>query len=306
MRGRAGRVHGAGRLSLIEGPAGIGKTRLLEEVRRHAGLSEMTVLSARGGELERNFGFGIVRQLLESTLARTGAGERAELLSGAARLAEPVFGSPTTEQDLPADHAQALLHGLYWLVANLAEASPLLLAVDDVQWADEPSLRFLTYLARRLDGVRAAIAIANRTGEAKQPQVLDSLALEARPPIIRPSPLSEAGVGQVVREAFGHGAGPMLFAACHQATGGNPFLLIELLEELRHTSGHFGEISPPGSAVWGRSGSRVPCYCASAASAHKQPRWCGRWQCWACRPRSQRRQSSPGSISPRPGRRPAP
>ncbi len=49
----------------------------------------------------------------------------------------------------------------------------------------------------------------------------------------------------MVREAFGHGAGPMLFAACHQATGGNPFLLIELLEELRHTSGHFGEISPP-------------------------------------------------------------
>lgn len=236
---------GRGRLSLIEGPAGIGKTRLLEEVRRRAGLSEMTVLAARGGELERNFGFGIVRQLLESTLARTGAGERAELLSGAARLAEPVFGSPTTEQDLPADHAQALLHGLYWLVANVAEASPLLLSVDDVQWADEPSLRFLTYLARRLDGVRAAIAIANRTGEAKQPQVLDSLALEARPPIIRPSPLSEAGVGQVVREAFGHGAGPMLFAACHRATGGNPFLLIELLEELRHTSGHFGEISPP-------------------------------------------------------------
>ena len=61
-------VAGTGGVMLIEGPAGIGKTVLLDAIRRCAGARRMTVLAARGGELERGFGFGIVRQLLEAAL----------------------------------------------------------------------------------------------------------------------------------------------------------------------------------------------------------------------------------------------
>src|SRR5215207_5192654 len=63
-----------GRLALIEGPAGIGKTRLLQEVRERASASGLAVLTARGGELERDFGFGVVRQLFEPELSRVEAG----------------------------------------------------------------------------------------------------------------------------------------------------------------------------------------------------------------------------------------
>jgi DNA-binding CsgD family transcriptional regulator len=235
-----------GRLLLIEGPAGIGKTRLLEAARERACELGVSVLAARGGELERDFGFGIARQLLEPALASAEAVEREQLLSGAAHLAGPVFTLHRRIEDGDeGDPTHAVLHGLYWLVANLSERSPLVLAIDDVHWADRPSLRFLLHLVRRLDGVRAAIAIAARTGEkADYPELLSALKLEAVPPIVRPNPLSETAVASVVRTSLGDDAGLMLFAACHETTGGNPFLLTELIEELRREPRRASEISP--------------------------------------------------------------
>lgn len=120
----------------------------------------------RGGELERGYGFGVARQLLEAALARASPDERKGLLAGAAVLAEPVFSASASAPPPGTGTTQSVLHGLYWLVANLAERASLLLAIDDVQWADEPSLRFLLYLARRLDGVPVAVALTLRTGDA--------------------------------------------------------------------------------------------------------------------------------------------
>jgi hypothetical protein len=80
---------GDGRLALIEGPAGIGKTRLFHEVRPYAEEVGVRILAARGGELERDFGFGIVRQLLEPVLQRSDPETRADLLAGAARSRSP-------------------------------------------------------------------------------------------------------------------------------------------------------------------------------------------------------------------------
>ena len=82
------------------------------------------------------------------------------------------------------------LHGLYWLTANLAAEQPLLILVDDAHWADPPSLRWLAYLAQRLDGLPAALIVAARPGEP----LLDHLARTrpssartARPQPQRPS-----------------------------------------------------------------------------------------------------------------------
>jgi DNA-binding SARP family transcriptional activator/DNA-binding CsgD family transcriptional regulator len=241
-----------GRLALVDGPAGIGKTRLLEEARERARATGLTVLTASGGELERDFGFGIVRQLLEPALARASAGVRDELFAGAAGLAEPLFAPEPDPGGLGGDPTHAVLHGLYWLVVNLGERSALLLAIDDVHWADEPSLRFLIHLARRLEGLPAAIVLARRTGEeAAQPELLRALELVVRSPIVRPGPLTEAGVESLVRAALGPDVRPALCAACSDATGGNPFLLCELLDELRRGAPHGEQIDP--SAV-GRLG----------------------------------------------------
>ncbi|HTT95087.1 MAG TPA: ATP-binding protein, partial [Solirubrobacterales bacterium] len=138
---------GAGRVILVEGDPGVGKTALLAAAAEVAGGGGLTVLRARGGELEATSGFGIVQQLLERVVVDAGPDRDDGLLSGAAALAAAPLG--LAPADLPMDPAQAR-HGLYWLLANLAEREPLALLVDDAQWADAPSLDWLLYLARRL------------------------------------------------------------------------------------------------------------------------------------------------------------
>ena len=81
---------------------------------------------------------GLVRQCLEPALRSDP--DQDGLFAGAARLARGVV------LEVPDDSDSApvgVLHGLYWLTANLAERAPLLFAIDDAHWADEPSLRFV-------------------------------------------------------------------------------------------------------------------------------------------------------------------
>ena len=187
---------GAGGTVLIEGSAGIGKTRLLAEAGRLATVAGLRVLSARGSELERAFGFGTVRQLFEPSLrdpAREN-GQRGALLGGAAAGARGVFDA--VGDDERADGSFAALHGLYWLTVNLTSDGPLLLAVDDVQWCDGASLRFLAYLVKRIEGLPVLVAMTVRTGE-RQPTdaLLDDLLLEPSATVLRPQPLSAAAAG---------------------------------------------------------------------------------------------------------------
>jgi hypothetical protein len=160
-----------GSLLLLEGPAGIGKTRLMSAA-EHCGreLGLMT-LSARGSELERDFAYGVVRQLFETPLAAMSPLDRAELLAGAAGRAAPPFGIEATRNDAAdalLDRSFAILHGLYWLCANLGRSSALLLCIDDAHWADHASLRFLTYLAGRPEGLPIAVIAAARPARSAE------------------------------------------------------------------------------------------------------------------------------------------
>src|SRR4051795_3552488 len=156
-------ASGAGRLIAIEGRAGIGKTRLLAEARTIATQAGLTVLSARGGEMEQEFAYGIVRQLFEPIIAAATSDERAELLSGAAALAGALFENVAIGvDDDETDVSFAMLHGLYWLAANVALRKPLLIAVDDLHWTDGSSLRWLAHLQRRLDGLPLLVVVATR------------------------------------------------------------------------------------------------------------------------------------------------
>ena len=142
---------------IIEVGVGIGKTSLVQAACRRAQELGYEVLSAQGSELEADFAFGVVRQLFERRLAGAGADERASLLVGPAAAVRPLLLGRSVEASA-GDTSFAVLHGLYWLAANLSAARPLLLAIDDAHWADESSLRWLTYLARRLDGLNASAA----------------------------------------------------------------------------------------------------------------------------------------------------
>jgi DNA-binding CsgD family transcriptional regulator len=235
---------GSGRIVIIEGPAGIGKSALLDQARTLAAEAGLRVLAARGNELEREFAFGVARQLFEMPVARADRGRREQLLSGAAGFTRPLLGLERRRDDRLHEQAAAtsrpaadigftLSHGLYWLTANLAESEPLMLAVDDAQFADRSSLQCLLYLAARCQELPLLLALTVRSDEASASDELPQALLgTAGTTVVTPGALSEHGVAALVRARLGEEAAGELCGACARVTGGNPFLLGELLADL--------------------------------------------------------------------------
>ena len=217
---------GDGQAVLVRGTTGIGKSALLEAGRARAGAARATVLTARAGELEQGFPWGLARQLLTAP-----ARDRLVALEGAAALAAPLFGSAPVDPAVDDDRAlSALVHGLYWLTADLCERGPVVLVVDDLQWADEPSQRFLAHLLWRVDELPLLLLGAVRTGEDEGSALRELLALDDVT-ILRPAPLGTTASAALIRRTVTD-APPELCDSCHELTGGNPFLLRELAAEL--------------------------------------------------------------------------
>jgi DNA-binding CsgD family transcriptional regulator len=224
--------RGRGRIVLVEAPAGLGKTSLLKAGAQAAGATGFTCLRARASELERDFAYGCVRQLLEPAVAKAVDPERQCLFEGAAALSKPLFDPTVAPPPLSsADSSFAMLHGLYWLLANLAEERPVALSVDDLHWADSESLRFLNYLSPRLDGLALVVLASTRSREAVTN--LARLAAGPETTVLRPQPLSlEATVTLCESRLGGATVDREFAAACRDATGGNPFLLEALMREV--------------------------------------------------------------------------
>ncbi len=248
---------GRGVLLFIEGPAGIGKTGVLKAARERAWRAGMAVFSGLGAEFEREFPFGVMRQCLAPAVYRQENRER--LLRGAASLAMPALMGADVSVEAS---SLGLLNGLYWLVAALGDERPALLLVDDAHWADEPSLRFLEYLARRIESLPAALIVAARTvvDFSSSPRALREVRDHARgdSAVYDLRPLSSAGVSELLAAARRGPIAESFADACRQTTGGNPFLLDALVRSLEEGGVQFGrataervaEISPPEVKSW--------------------------------------------------------
>ena len=230
--------QGGGQVVLIEAPAGLGKTSLLRAATDAAAAEGFTCLRARATELERDFAYGCVRQLLEPVVARASDAERDHLFEGAAALSAPLFG-PTgaTPPSRSGDASFSILHGLYWLLSNLADDGPVVVCVDDLHWSDTESLRFLDYLAPRLDGLPLAVLCSARSGEYGVTD-LGRLATAPETTVLRPRPLSVAAAGTLCQRGLGTPVADEFAAACWRATAGNPFYLQALLRELGEEQYH--------------------------------------------------------------------
>ncbi len=220
---------GDGRLLVIEGPAGIGKTALIAEARLAARGAGLRVLGARGSELEQDFAFGVVRQLFEPALASAGAEDHEAWLAGAASLASPLF-DPSGAAFTVGDPGFQRRHGLYWLAANMSTAGEggLVILVDDVHWADTASVEFLGFLARRLEELPIALIAAGRPRR----DAFGGLAIDPAAHVLRPAPLTEAEVATLVASVLPGNPDRSFCEACRSATGGVPFLLRELLRDV--------------------------------------------------------------------------
>ena len=218
--------EGAGGCVVIEGGAGIGKSRLVTDAMEQAAAAGMTVASARCSQFESGFAFGAALQMFEPLV---GGGDR-QMFAGAAALAWPLFdeAGEVDERDF------SRLHGLHWLTANLAERAPVLVALDDAHWCDAPTLRFLLYLTQRIDELPVAIVAAARPGdEGAQRKLIRRLAAHALATRLELEPLSAAAVAALVRAELDPGATEAFCQACRDATGGTPLFVHALLARVR-------------------------------------------------------------------------
>ena len=222
---------GVGAVVVVEGPAGIGKSELLAAARAGAQERGFGVLRARGSEFEEEIAFGVARQLFEPMLRAASPGERRRLLVGVAGMGARALGVEAGEP--PADRFAAI-HGLFWLCANRAERGPLVVAVDDVQWVDDPSLAWLGFLARRAGDLALLLVLGLRSGDpGGERSELKQLVGDSGVDRIVLGPLTAAGVGAIVRAQLDVEAEEAFCTACWELTGGNPLFVRELLAAAR-------------------------------------------------------------------------
>src|SRR4051812_5575914 len=247
---RAAAGHGG--VLVVEGPAGIGKTSVLSAAREAAAAEGMRVLHGRGAQLEREFAFGLVRQLFDPVLGGLPVEDRSVLLAGPAGAAGRLLGLPGAAAEpahVRGDPGFALMHGLYWLLAGLAEEHGALVAVDDAHWADVASLRFLAFLATRLQELPVALVVAARPGSGAAEDIAATLGTAER---VQLPPLSPDAVGMLL------GADGALAAVHHDATGGNPFLIGQLAVALREERPVSGRIGSEAVGRWALSRAGGP------------------------------------------------
>ncbi|WP_328730983.1 AAA family ATPase [Streptomyces caniferus] len=230
-------LSGRSRVVQLEGPAGVGKSVLLSSWWERN--EQFRVLRARCHPLEREFAFGAVRQLFKPLLAAASEADRARLLDGTAAETLRALDDDAATEPLPeaANVTASTLRELDALVSRLSRRQPLLLAVDALQWIDQPSLRWLVHFVGRSDSHPVLIAVTTRSAEVKR---LDPLFAE----LVRPAnchtivvePLDVAGVAQLVRTLWEVAEPDEAFcAACHAATGGHPLFVRALLHQAQRS-----------------------------------------------------------------------
>jgi hypothetical protein len=216
---------GSGSALVVEGVAGIGKTRLLARGCALGQRAGLRILRASCGEFEATYPWGMMRQVFDRIVRDDSAAGSRRFLRDAGRLALPALGLGVAAGGRKDDEF-ALLHGLYWLTADMARESPLLIAVDDLHWSDRPSLQFVAHLIRRLEGLPVLLMVSSRpprpAGQREHGDpdyVLASIRAEGLATVICPGPLSGPACASLLRDALGGQPAPGFAAACQQLTG---------------------------------------------------------------------------------------
>lgn len=223
-------ADGRGCAVVVEGPAGIGKTSLLEHTRDLGKRSGFGRLCGIGDVAERALPWGVVRQLVERSPSRHAGPLSEAIMAGPADRALCALDEASRSDSHDEAAFAQTLHALWWVAVDLSSTRPLLISVDDAQWADVASHRFLVYLARRISDLPVALVVGTRPPQESSGPLVELTAGRLADRLILP-PLSREATAELVRRG-GSTPAPEVVAAVHLATGGNPFLTGQLLHEL--------------------------------------------------------------------------
>jgi DNA-binding CsgD family transcriptional regulator len=223
--------------AIVEGEPGLGKSAMLDAAARAAHREGLLVLQARCSELESTYDYAVARRLLD--LARLDATTAFEHLAdrpsgGAGLTARPGAVLPADRSaDAPRIDGASSVSGLHAELSRLALLRPVVVVVDDLHWCDAPSAAALVYLARRtMPGQILLVAATTPHSERHETGVVDDLMAEPTTRALHLRPLPAERVSRLVHEQVPQPSSALI-EACQSATGGNPFLLLALLAELR-------------------------------------------------------------------------
>ncbi len=235
--------RGQGRLVVIQGDAGVGKSRLADDFLRWAAAEGATVLRGEGYDPRAGVPYGPVAAALRASLDAPGlAGTDPEWLAEVGRLLPELrrrFPALPTPPEGDATARWRLFEGLAQVVLALAEERPVVFLVDDLQWCDSESCALLHFLARRWAAAPVALVASLTLGEAERAapaaRLSRALCSEDHARVLTLTALSDTDVRQLIRQLgkiHDPRGGARFAARIHAVTKGNPFYIVELLKTL--------------------------------------------------------------------------
>ena len=247
---------GAASVVMVSGEAGSGKTRLLTELAGEVRTSGAEVLAGRCME-DGMVAFAPFTEALRHHVGRDADALPAWMVAELARLL-PELGSETGRGDSdPRDVRHRLFEAVAGVIGQTAKQGPILLVVEDLHWADPPTLQMLAHVVRTVVWAPLLVvgSLRDAAGEATVglPALFDDLRRERRLERVRLTGLSESEAGDLAAAWLGAGPPPALIASVHRRTGGNPLFIEELVRHL--VESHEAE---PADVLTARVGSDVP------------------------------------------------
>jgi DNA-binding CsgD family transcriptional regulator len=221
---------------LVAGPAGIGKTAIWHAALASTGERDYRILSSRPVETEARLSYASLGDLLGDAFD-----EVADALPSPQRWALDVALLRADSGGRRSDRRAVSIAALRALQA-LARSQPVIVAIDDVQWMDDPSAQALSFALRRLVGEPVGVLTTLRSG-LRDPLDLEG-ALDARTTRMNVGPLSLAALGSVVRRTSGREISRPLLVRVHEVSQGNPLFALEIIRAVQLEDGELTGSGP--------------------------------------------------------------
>ncbi|EWC63761.1 LuxR-family transcriptional regulator [Actinokineospora spheciospongiae] len=221
-------IRGRGQVALVSGGVASGKTELLHTFAEHVAAAGAVLMTATGSRAERTLRFGVVLQLAQSPAIPV------ELAEDATRRVRAQQAEPVEDPNALGRAGARLLDTLCATLIELAKKQPVVIAVDDVQFADGASLEALLYLQRRMRFGRVLVVLTE-WAQPRPTQAVFRAEVTRQPNTsqLRLSPLSAEGVADLLADRFDPATVAALAPVHHAISGGNPLLVNALAEDHR-------------------------------------------------------------------------
>lgn len=231
-------IEGNGRLLLLGGDAGVGKSRLIRDLKHAAGTRELRIIEGRCSSTESSVPYAPLMDALRFRISRGESAAVGEVLGPLRAVLAPLFpqlaanaaaSEPPGERERPFDL-------IFRVLARLSADEPMLLILEDVHWADPTSLDLLHHLAHRAPSLKMLIIVTYRTDElhATHPlrKLLGAMARDRVGEDMRLLPLTPEDTAEMLRRMLGAEPDAAFASAIWRRAEGNPFFVEEIVSVL--------------------------------------------------------------------------